>query len=131
MIAFSTARMTTLEPNGDLHAEPAPQITDEKTIDDLYEAAGEATESAIDNPLLSSTTTTGRGSTVYGIPRAELRRVLAAPPPCSLGARPSSLRSGRARRLRSCRSLPRAPGYGRSFATERFTTPETSRWVAS
>jgi D-aminopeptidase len=81
VIAFSTSRVTHLNPQtGALTPSPRPEISDENTLNTLFSATADATESAIDNSLMSSKTMKGAGGTVYGLPVDILMKVLANPP---------------------------------------------------
>jgi D-aminopeptidase len=81
VIAFSTSRITRLDPqSGKLIASNVPEITDENTINTLFAATADATESSIDNSLMSSRTMRGNGATVYGIPVDKMMQILARPP---------------------------------------------------
>jgi len=81
VIAFSTSRVTRLDPRtGKLIPSTKPEITDEDTVNTLFSATADATESAIDNSLMSSKTMRGNGAIVYGMPVDKLMQVLANPP---------------------------------------------------
>jgi D-aminopeptidase len=83
VIAFSTSRITKLDPSdGSLHPNNLPKLTDENTLNMLYAATGDATESAIDNSLLASGNRQyhGNGALVYGIPVGLLLALLSNPP---------------------------------------------------
>jgi D-aminopeptidase len=58
----------------------AKRIADETVLNELYLAAADATEDALDDALLSAKTMTGNGATVFAIPHASLERLLAHPP---------------------------------------------------
>jgi D-aminopeptidase len=73
-LAFSTTH--TFDGDGTIGGKPLE--TDEDRIDLLYTAVVDATESAIDDALFSARTMTGRdGITVYGLPYADVKPLLA------------------------------------------------------
>ena len=80
VIAFSTARITAVDAHGDLVASSAPAVEDETVLNSLSSAVADATESAIDDALLSAKTTSGNGATVFALPKDRLRALLAHPP---------------------------------------------------
>lgn len=83
VIAFSTSRVTHFDPKtGTLTPTNVPEITDENTLNALYAATADSTESAIDNSLLASANHAyrGNGTLIYGIPTAALLWLLSHPP---------------------------------------------------
>jgi D-aminopeptidase len=75
VIAFSTTRLVprdTAQPTGGLE-------TDDDRIDALFEATADATQAAVYDALFSAGTMTGAdGVTVYGLPAARVRAMLAS-----------------------------------------------------
>jgi len=87
VIAFSTSRVTRFDPKtGALTPSNVPEITDENTLNALYAATADSTESAIDNSLLASANHQyrGNGMLISGIPVAALLSILAHPPTSQL-----------------------------------------------
>jgi D-aminopeptidase len=87
VIAFSTSRVTRFDPKtGTLTPSNVPEITDENTLNALYAATADSTESAIDNSLLASANHQyrGNGMLISGIPVAALLWILAHPPTSQL-----------------------------------------------
>jgi len=80
VIAFSTSRVTHVNADGELVAPVAKLIENETILNQLYLAAADATEDAIDDALLSATTVTSNGTTVYAIPHDALKHALEHPP---------------------------------------------------
>ena len=75
MIAFSTTNRVA----ADAKISPPIRLLSEESLSPLFEAAGEATEEAIDNSLLRATTVRGRdGHVVEALPIDRLKEILAA-----------------------------------------------------
>ena len=80
VLAFSTTRVTHVDVAGELVAPVAKLIENEQVINQLYLAAADATEDAVDDALLSATSVTSNGTTVSTIPHAALKAILEHPP---------------------------------------------------
>ncbi|MHB8485874.1 MAG: DmpA family aminopeptidase [Candidatus Acidiferrales bacterium] len=75
VIAFSTTNRIAAEAK----ISPPIRLPSEESLSPLFEAAGEATEEAIDNSLLRATTVRGRdGHVVEALPIDRLKEILAA-----------------------------------------------------
>ncbi len=76
LIAFSTTHRFPRDPKAPL---PVALVDDDDTMDALFAATAEATESAVIDALLSARTLSGaRGLTYYALPHDRVRRLLAS-----------------------------------------------------
>ena len=80
VIAFSTSRVTHVDTHGNLIAPVAKLIEDERVLNQLYAATADATEDAIDDALLSATSVSSNGTTVFALPHEALKAILLHPP---------------------------------------------------
>jgi D-aminopeptidase len=80
VIAFSTSRVTHVNARGELVAPLAKLIENDDTLNELYLAAADATEDAIDDALLSAASMTSNGTSVFALPHKQLEQLLQHPP---------------------------------------------------
>ena len=78
IIAFSTSQIFRRTADFTVSAPTTPILEDDDAINALYTATTEATQASIYDALFESTTTTGRGTTVYGLPVGRVLQMLTA-----------------------------------------------------
>ncbi len=76
LLAFSTSRVFERVANFTVAAPKQPILEDDDALDALYAATAEATQAAIYDALFEATTMTGRGATIYALPRARVLQML-------------------------------------------------------